>query len=62
MSDNGKTFKAASRTIDAILHHKEDHQYTTGIGVEWTFNFERAPLWSGVFERMVRMFPQRDDW
>lgn len=55
MSDNGKTFKAAEKAVDAIMHHKKVQQYLSGVGVEWRFNLERAPWWGGVFERMVRM-------
>ena len=39
VSDNGKTFKAASKSIQ---------------DVKWTFNIPKAPWWGGVFERLVR--------
>ena len=55
VSDNGKTFKAAARTINAIMQHEDVKQYLSGRGVEWVFNIERAPGWGGFFERMVRM-------
>ena len=55
VSDNGKTFKAAVKTINAMLQHKEVQGYLSGVGIEWLFNLERAPWWGGVFERMVRM-------
>ena len=55
VSDNGKTFKAAARVIDTIVQHNEVQQYLAGVGVEWSFNVERAPWWGGVFERMVGM-------
>lgn len=55
VSDNGKTFKAAARAIDIIMRDKEVKQYLSAVGVEWSFNLERAPWWGGVFERMVRM-------
>ena len=35
ISDNGKTFKAAAKTISDI---------------KWTFNVPKAPWWGGVFE------------
>ena len=38
LSDNGKTFKAAARSL------KE---------VKWKFNIPKAPWWGGVFERMI---------
>jgi len=55
MSDNGKTFKAAAKVINTIVHHQKVQYYVTDLGVEWLFNPERAPQWGGVFERMVRM-------
>ena len=54
VSDNGKTFKAASKSIQVILRSPEVHEHLTDIGVEWKFNVERAPWWGGIFERMVR--------
>ena len=39
VSDNGKTFVAAAKTIQ---------------DVKWTFNVPKAPWWGGVFERLVR--------
>ena len=56
VSDNGKTFKAAVKTINAMLQHKEIQGYLSGVGIEWLFNLERAPWRGGVFERMVRKF------
>ena len=39
VSDNGKTFKAAAKTLQ---------------DVKWTFNVPKAPWWGGIFERLVR--------
>ena len=39
VSDNGKTFKAAAKTLQ---------------DVRWTFNVPKAPWWGGVFERLIR--------
>ena len=55
MSDNGKTFKAASKTLEATMRHEEVQQYLSGVGVRWSFNLARALWWGGVFERMIRM-------
>ena len=55
MSDNGKIFKAAAKTIKAMMQHEEVQDYLSGAGVQWTFNLARAPWWGGVFERMIRM-------
>ena len=42
VSDNGKTFKAAARLIDTIIHHQDVQHYLSGVGVRWLFNLERA--------------------
>lgn len=39
VSDNGKTFKAAAKSVREV---------------KWTFNVPKAPWWGGVFERLVR--------
>lgn len=54
VSDNGKTFKAAAKAIKAVMSHEEVQRYLSGIGIEWSFNIEKAPWWGGFFERMVR--------
>ena len=52
--DNGKTFKAAAKTIQKVLNQAEVQQFIAGIGLEWCFNLEKVPWWGGVFERMVK--------
>ena len=54
ISDNGKTFKAASKYLDAVFKDGSLQEYLTGLGVTWQFNVERAPWWGGALERMVR--------
>lgn len=54
ISDNGKTFKAAAKTIQAVLGHKDVKRYFSGLGVKWVFNIPKAPWWGGTSERMVR--------
>ena len=51
ISDNGKVFKAATKTIQAILGHKDIKRYFSGLGMKWVF---KAPWWGGIFVRMVR--------
>ena len=53
-SDNGKTFKSATKTIANVLNHPEVLQYFAGIGMQWSFNLEKAPWWGGIFERTVK--------
>ena len=54
ISDNGKTFKAAAKTIANVLNHPEALQYFAGVGMQWSFNLEKAPWWGGIFERMIK--------
>ena len=54
ISDNGKTFKAAAKTVQAVLGHEDVKRYFLGLGVKWVFNIPKAPWWGGIFERMVR--------
>ena len=51
VSDNAKTFKAASKvlkgfSVDAELDLENNR-------IDWKFNLERTPWWGGFFERMV---------
>ena len=54
ISDNGKAFKAAAKTIQAVLGHNDVKSYFSVLGVKWVFNIPKAPWWGGIFERMVR--------
>ncbi len=54
LSDNGKTFKAAAKTIGTITGHADVQKYLTGLGVKWIFNVPKAPWLGGVFERMIQ--------
>lgn len=54
ISDNAKTFKAASRIIQKILSDPEVIQHFDKLQVKWKFNLERAPWWGGIFERMIK--------
>lgn len=54
LSDNGKTFKAASRYIKAVFEDHTVEEHLAGLGCAWLFNFERAPWWGRAFERLVK--------
>ena len=54
VSDNGKTFRSAAKTLKAIMSSREVTKHLAGLRVEWVFNIERAPWWGGIFERMVQ--------
>ena len=43
ISDNGKTFKAAAKNIQAVVNHPDVQQYSTQVGMEWSFNLEKPP-------------------
>ena len=58
ISDNAKTFKAAAKALEKTMQYEEVQQHLSGVGVQWTFNIERAPWWGGIFERMVRSMKQ----
>lgn len=51
ISDNAKTFNAAAKAMEKTM---QAQQHLSGVGVQWTFNIERAPWWGGIFEKMVR--------
>ena len=53
-SDNGKTFKAASKQLVALFEIPEVKKYLSGQRVRWTFNLEKAPWWGGFFERLIK--------
>ena len=54
ISDNGKTFKVASKFLKSVFKDNTVHDHLSERGCDWTFNVERAPWWGGAFERMVQ--------
>ena len=54
ISDNGKTFKAASKYLKSVFKDGTVKEYLENVGTSWKFNVERAPWWGGAFERLVR--------
>ena len=54
ISNNGKTFKSASKLIKQILESPEAQKYISQFNVEWQFNLGKAPWWGGIFERMIK--------
>ena len=51
ISDNGSTFKAASKVIENITTNPAVSKHAA-IGIEWYYNLEKAPWWGGLFERL----------
>ena len=50
ISDNTKTFKAASRVVASLVETTIVHAFLSDLGIKWVFNVERAPWW-GVSSR-----------
>ena len=55
ISDNGSTFKSASKELLKTVNHPEVKKYLFDVSIKWIFNVERAPWWGGFFERMVQL-------
>ena len=53
ISDNGKTFVAASKWIKRIRQNEKMQDYLAQHSIRWQFNLSRASWWGGIFERMV---------
>ena len=54
VSDNAKTFKAASRVVTNLVKMSAVTAFLSDLGIKWAFNVERAPWWGGIFERMIQ--------
>jgi hypothetical protein len=53
-SDNEKTFKAASKQLEALFEIPEVKKYLSDQRIRWKFNLEKAPWWGGFFERLIK--------
>ena len=53
ISDNAKTFKAASNCLQTIVHDEDFFNFLNLHMIEWKFNMSRAPWWGGFFERLI---------
>ena len=53
VSDNGKTFTSAAKTLKAISENAAVKRLLSGFKIEWQFNIERAAWWGGIFERLI---------
>ena len=55
LSNNGKTFKAASKCIKAVFSDHVIEKYLAGLRCACKiFNIECGPWWGGVFKRLVK--------
>ena len=50
ISDNAKTFKAASRDIVKIARLVEVTKFLNSCRISWKFIVEKAPWWGGLGE------------
>ncbi|CAB4006340.1 PREDICTED: uncharacterized protein LOC106817579 [Paramuricea clavata] len=53
VSDNAKTFKAASKELMTLMRDPQVKKYFLQQRMQWSFNLEKAPWWGGFFERLV---------
>ena len=54
ISDNAKTFKAASKELSKIKRSYEIHQHLANKGVSWRLIVEKAPWHGGFWERLIK--------
>ena len=54
ISDNAKTFKAASKDIVKIARSAEVTKFLNSRRVSWKFIVEKAPWWGDFWERLIR--------
>ena len=52
-SDNAKTFKSASKSLASLFALPEVVNTLSTSSIKWRFNFEKAPWWGCLFERLV---------
>ncbi|XP_065062391.1 uncharacterized protein LOC135689168 [Rhopilema esculentum] len=54
VTDNAKTFKAASKILVKLFKSREISNYLTDRKIRWKFNLAKAPWWGGFYERLIR--------
>ena len=54
ISNNGKTFKSASKTIYDLFTDPVIKKHFSDLQLEWSFNLEKPPWWGGIFERLIK--------
>ena len=55
ISDNAKTFRSASKEIQALSRSQDVLGHLANNRVTWTFIMERAPWWGGFWERLIKL-------
>ena len=54
LSDNAKTFKAASKEVKTLIRSPRIQDHFSARGVKWKFIVELAPWQGGMWERLIR--------
>ena len=54
LSDNAKTFKAASKELDKIMNDPSVIKYFAQERITWSYNLVKVPWWGGFYERLVK--------
>ena len=57
-SDNGKSFVAAAKWLNALMKDEKLQDYFAHHLIKWKFNLAKAPWWGGQFERLVGIVKQ----
>ena len=55
ISDNAKTFRSASKEIQALSRSQDVLSRLANNRITWTFIVERAPWWGGFWERLIKI-------
>lgn len=55
MSDNAKNFKKSAKEITETGRSTLIQEHITNAGLEWMFIVEKAPWWSGSWERLIQV-------
>ena len=52
--NNAKTFQAAAKVLRKVFSYPSVKRFLAGRRMAWQFNVDRAPWWSGFFERIIQ--------
>ena len=47
-------FPGAAVILPKIVKHPDVSRYFSDLNVSWAFNVAKAPLWGGIFERLMQ--------
>ena len=54
VTDNAKTFKAASKRLTNIFKSAAVNHYLVRHNIKWKYNLAKAPWWGGFYERLIK--------